>query len=64
MALESNKNATQNDVDVREAASRSQSEKSLTAIIETWDEMNAKLLLDNSTLYDEEGNPIERYGGQ
>ena len=64
MDLESNEITTQNDSDVREAASRSQSEKSLSTIIETWDEMNAKLLLDNSTLYDEEGNPIERYGGQ
>ena len=64
MALDSIEIATQNSDDVREAASRSQSEKTMANIAETWDEMNEKLLLDNSTLYDEEGNPIERYGGQ
>ena len=64
MALESIEIVTQKNGDVREAASRSQSEKTLANITETWDKMNAKLLLDNSTLYDDEGNPIERYGGQ
>jgi hypothetical protein len=64
MAMDSIEPNTQNDEEVRESASRSQSTKTIKAVVEEWNELASKSLLDNSTLYDNEGNPIERYGGQ
>jgi hypothetical protein len=49
---------------VRESASRSQSTKTIRAVVEKWNDLGSKSLLENSTLYDDEGNAIERYGGQ
>ena len=64
MALDSVEHVTENSDDVREAASRSQSEKTIVAIVEEWHDLGSKSLLENSTLYDHEGNAIERYGDQ
>ena len=64
MAMDSIEPNTQNNEEVRESASRSQSAKTIKTVVEEWNELGSKSLLDNSTLYDNEGNAIERYGGQ
>jgi hypothetical protein len=64
MALDSNNPIRQNEDDMRESASRSQSSKTIDVVVEEWKELGSKRILDNSTLYDKEGNAIERYGDQ
>jgi hypothetical protein len=64
MAMDSIELNTQNNEEVRESASRSQSTKTIRAVVEKWNDLGSKSLLENSTLYDDEGNAIERYGGQ
>ena len=64
MALDSNNPIRQNEEDMRESASRSQSSKTIDVVVEEWKELGSKRILDNSTLYDKEGNAIERYGDQ
>jgi hypothetical protein len=64
MALDSVDLATQNSDDVRESASRLQSDKTIVEIVKEWNDLSSTSLLDNSTLYDLEGNAIERYGDQ
>lgn len=54
----------QDDADVRESASRSQSTKTIKSIVEDWNQKSTKTQMKNSALYDEEGNEIQRYGGQ
>ena len=64
MALDSINPIRQNEEDMRESASRSQSAKTIDVVVEEWKELGSKRILDSSTLYDKEGNAIERYGGQ
>jgi hypothetical protein len=54
----------QNEDDIRESARRSQSAKTIDVVVEEWKEAGSKKVLSSSTLYDKEGNAIERYGGQ
>ena len=54
----------QNEDDIRESARRSQSAKTIDAVVEEWKQSGSKRILNSSTLYDKEGNAIERYGGQ
>ena len=64
MALDSNNSIRQNEGDMRESASRSQSSKTIDFVVEEWKKLGSKRILDSSTLYDKEGNAIERYGDQ
>ena len=54
----------QNEDDIRESARRSQSAKTIDVVVKEWKEAGSKKVLSSSTLYDKEGNAIERYGGQ
>jgi len=64
MALDSNNSIRQHEGDMRESASRSQSSKTIDFVVEEWKRLGSKRILDSSTLYDKEGNAIERYGDQ
>jgi hypothetical protein len=64
MALDSVNPIRQNEEDIRESARRSQSSKTIDVVVEEWKEAGSKIVLNSSTLYDKEGNAIERYGGQ
>ena len=64
MALDSINPIKQNEEDIRESARRSQSAKTIDVVVEEWKESGSKRILNSSTLYDKEGNAIERYGGQ
>ena len=64
MALDSNNSIRLNERDMRESASRSQSSKTIDFVVEEWKRLGSKRILDSSTLYDKEGNAIERYGDQ
>jgi hypothetical protein len=63
MALDSINPIRQNEGDIRESARRSQSAKTIDVVVEEWKESNSKRILNSNTLYDKEGNAIERYGG-
>ena len=64
MALDSINPMRQNEDDMRESARRSQSAKTIEVVVEEWKASSSKRILNSSTLYDKEGNAIERYGGQ
>ena len=64
MALDSINPMRQNEDDMRESARRSQSAKTIDVVVEEWKALSSKRILNSSTLYDKEGNAIERYGGQ
>ena len=64
MALDSVDSIRQNEDDIRESARRSQSSKTIDVVVEEWKQSGSKGILNSSTLYDKEGNAIERYGGQ
>ena len=64
MALDSINPIRQNEDDMRESARRSQSAKAIDVVVEEWKEAGSKTVLSSTTLYDKEGNAIERYGGQ
>ena len=64
MALDSVDSIRQNEDDIRESARRSQSSKTIDVVVEKWKQSGSKRILNSSTLYDKEGNAIERYGGQ
>tara|TARA_B110000914_G_scaffold34286_1_gene27117 strand:- start:434 stop:934 length:501 start_codon:yes stop_codon:yes gene_type:complete len=64
MALDSINPIRKNEDDMRESARRSQSAKTIDVVVEEWKALSSKRILNSSTLYDKEGNAIERYGGQ
>jgi len=64
MAFDPVNSIRQNEDDIRESARRSQSAKTIDVVVEEWKEAGSKIVLSSSTLYDKEGNAIERYGGQ
>jgi len=64
MAFDPVNSIRQNEDDIRESARRSQSAKTIDVVVEEWKKADSKIVLSSSTLYDKEGNAIERYGGQ